>query len=76
MTLAWVVSARIKNAGIVDICRELCFVLQAWIYFALTPEGFIGLSLPGVPAELRAGALLADEFVNFSIDTGRAFGLY
>jgi steroid 5-alpha reductase family enzyme len=42
MTLAWVVSARMKNAGIVDICWGPCFVLQVWIYFALTPEGYIG----------------------------------
>jgi len=42
MTLAWVVSVRIKKASIVDICWGLCFVLQVWVYFVLTPEGFSG----------------------------------
>ena len=42
LTLVWVVSVRNKNAGIVDICWGLCFVLQAWLYFALTPAGLRG----------------------------------
>ncbi len=60
MTLAWVVSVRLKNASIVDICWGLCFVLQVWVYFALTPEGFtgrkilIGLLVSGVGLTLIA----------------------
>jgi steroid 5-alpha reductase family enzyme len=42
MTIVWIVSVRIKNASIVDVCWGLCFVLQVWVYFALTPDGFIG----------------------------------
>jgi steroid 5-alpha reductase family enzyme len=42
MTIVWVISVRIKNASIVDVCWGLCFVLQVWVYFALTPEGFVG----------------------------------
>jgi len=42
MTIVWIVSVRLRNASIVDICWGLCFILQVWVYFAATPEGFSG----------------------------------
>ena len=41
MTTIWVVSLRLKNAGIVDIFWGPGFALAGWVYFALTPDGFL-----------------------------------
>jgi steroid 5-alpha reductase family enzyme len=39
-TLIWGISVRLKNAGIIDAFWGPGFVLIAWVYFLLTPEGF------------------------------------
>jgi steroid 5-alpha reductase family enzyme len=41
MTLLWLVSLALKNSSIVDIFWGIGFVIINWIYFALTPEGFL-----------------------------------
>lgn len=41
MTLLWVVSLLIKNSSIVDIFWGAGFVISAWVYFILTPDGFL-----------------------------------
>ena len=40
MTLLWIYSVRVTNASIVDSFWGAGFVLQTWVYFALTPDGF------------------------------------
>lgn len=42
MLLVWVLSLLLKNSSIVDIFWGLGFVISAWLYHALTPEGFAG----------------------------------
>lgn len=42
MTLIWIVSLILKDSSIVDIFWGVGFVLANWVYFALTPEGFMG----------------------------------
>lgn len=39
MVLAWVLSVRLKDSSIVDIFWGLGFVVSAWVYHALTPDG-------------------------------------
>ena len=39
MTLLWLVSLRLKNSSIVDIFWGFGFVISAWAYFLLTPDG-------------------------------------
>ena len=39
MTLLWVVSLWLKNSSIVDIFWGTGFVITAWVFFALTPQG-------------------------------------
>ncbi len=41
MTLFWLVSLLLKNSSIVDIFWGTGFVTSTWVYFALTPDGFI-----------------------------------
>lgn len=41
MTLLWLVSLPLKNSSIVDIFWGTGFVISAWVYFALTPDGFL-----------------------------------
>ena len=41
MIILWVISLILKNSSIVDIFWGFGFVISAWVYFALTPEGFI-----------------------------------
>jgi steroid 5-alpha reductase family enzyme len=36
-TLAWILSVRLRDASIADICWGLGFVLLAWLYFILSP---------------------------------------
>ncbi len=38
LTIVWVVSIRIRNAGIADICWGPGFALLAWLYLALAPQ--------------------------------------
>jgi len=41
MTLLWIISLILKNSSIVDIFWGTGFVITNWIYFSLTPEGFL-----------------------------------
>jgi steroid 5-alpha reductase family enzyme len=41
MTLLWLVSLALKNSSIVDIFWGAGFVISGWIYFFLTPDGFL-----------------------------------
>jgi steroid 5-alpha reductase family enzyme len=41
MVLLWLVSLAIKDSSIVDIFWGSGFVFVSWVYFALTPDGFI-----------------------------------
>lgn len=41
MTVLWLVSLRIKNSSIVDIFWGTGFVIAAWLFFALTPQGYL-----------------------------------
>jgi steroid 5-alpha reductase family enzyme len=41
MTLLWLVSLWLHDSSIMDIFWGTGFVITAWIYFALTPEGFL-----------------------------------
>lgn len=45
MLVLWLVSLKLKNASIVDIFWGFGFVLAAWVYFLLTPQGFLGRKL-------------------------------
>lgn len=45
MTLLWLYSVRLRNASIVDTFWGAGFVLQVWVYFALTPDGFTARKL-------------------------------
>lgn len=42
MLLLWLVSLWLKNSSIVDIFWGFGFVVTGWLYYALTPEGFLG----------------------------------
>ena len=37
MTLVWILSVRLRDASIADVCWGLGFVLLAWLYFVLSP---------------------------------------
>ncbi|MEA5078906.1 MAG: DUF1295 domain-containing protein [Anaerolineaceae bacterium] len=41
MVSLWLVSLLLKNSSIVDIFWGLGFVLAGWLYFVLTPDGFL-----------------------------------
>lgn len=41
MFTLWLASLRLKDASIVDIFWGAGFVLAAWVYFSLTPEGYL-----------------------------------
>jgi steroid 5-alpha reductase family enzyme len=41
MTVLWGISLALKNSSIVDIFWGTGFVVANWVYFALTPEGFL-----------------------------------
>lgn len=45
MLLLWLLSLLLKNSSIVDIFWGLGFVIVNWIYFTLTPDGFISRKL-------------------------------
>jgi steroid 5-alpha reductase family enzyme len=42
MLVLWVISLPLKNSSIVDIFWGAGFVISSWIYFALTPDGYVG----------------------------------
>lgn len=41
MTILWFISLVLKNSSIVDIFWGIGFVIAYWVYFILTPEGFL-----------------------------------
>ncbi len=41
MTILWIISLILRNSSIVDIFWGTGFVIANWIYFVLTPEGFL-----------------------------------
>lgn len=41
MILLWLLSLLLKNSSIVDIFWGFGFVISAWLYFFLTPDGFL-----------------------------------
>jgi steroid 5-alpha reductase family enzyme len=41
MALLWVLSLRLKNSSIVDIFWGMGFVIMTWVYFILTPDGYL-----------------------------------
>jgi len=41
MILLWLLSLLLKNSSIVDIFWGFGFVISAWLYFYLTPDGFL-----------------------------------
>jgi steroid 5-alpha reductase family enzyme len=45
MVLLWLFSLQIKNSSIVDIFWGAGFVISAWLYFALTPDGYLARKL-------------------------------
>jgi len=51
MTALWLVSLYLKNSSIVDIFWGAGFVVANWVYFALTPDGFL-------PRKLLIGMLV------------------
>lgn len=51
MTILWIISLILKNSSIVDIFWGTGFVIANWVYFFLTPDGFL-------PRKLLIGALV------------------
>jgi steroid 5-alpha reductase family enzyme len=45
MTLLWLVSLALRNSSIVDIFWGTGFVIANWVYFVLTPDGWIARKL-------------------------------
>jgi steroid 5-alpha reductase family enzyme len=45
MTLLWGISLPLRNSSIVDIAWGPLFLIQALVYLAVTPDGFIGRKL-------------------------------
>lgn len=45
MVIVWLISLRLKNSSIVDIFWGTGFVICAWVYFSLTPDGFLARRL-------------------------------
>jgi len=41
MTLLWLLSLFLKNSSIVDIFWGTGFIITAWFYFSLTPDGYL-----------------------------------
>jgi steroid 5-alpha reductase family enzyme len=60
MMLLWLISLRLKNASIVDIFWGTGFVIVNWIYFALTPDGYL-------PRKLLIGTLVTIWGLRLSI---------
>jgi len=51
MVILWMISLILKNSSIVDIFWGTGFVITNWVYFFLTPDGFL-------PRKLLIGALV------------------
>ena len=45
MTAIWIASLLLRNSSIVDIFWGAGFVIVAWVFYTLTPEGFINRKL-------------------------------
>lgn len=45
MVVIWLVSLQLRNSSIVDIFWGAGFILTTWVYFALTPHGYVGRRL-------------------------------
>ncbi len=45
MALLWLISLAMRNSSIVDPLWGTGFVIANWVYFALTPDGFLGRKL-------------------------------
>ena len=45
MILLWLLSLKLKNSSIVDIFWGTGFVIAAWLYFALSPDGLLARKL-------------------------------
>lgn len=60
MLMLWLLSLKIKNASIVDIFWGTGFVIAGWLYFALTPEGYL-------PRKLLLAALVTIWGLRLSI---------
>jgi steroid 5-alpha reductase family enzyme len=60
MTVLWLVSLALKNSSIVDIFWGTGFVIVNWVYFALTPDGFL-------PRKLLVGILVTIWGLRLSI---------
>jgi steroid 5-alpha reductase family enzyme len=41
MTALWLLSLLLRNSSIVDIFWGAGFVILAWVYYALTPDGYM-----------------------------------
>jgi steroid 5-alpha reductase family enzyme len=64
MSLLWLISLAIKDASIVDIFWGAGFVLAAWVYFSLTPEGFL-------PRKLLSAGLVSVWGLRLSLHIAR-----
>jgi steroid 5-alpha reductase family enzyme len=60
MLLLWLLSLRLENSSIVDIFWGTGFVIANWVFFALTPDGFL-------PRKLLIGALVTIWGLRLSI---------
>jgi steroid 5-alpha reductase family enzyme len=45
MIMLWLISLILKNSSIVDSFWGMGFILAAWVYFVLSPDGFLGRKL-------------------------------
>ena len=64
MTILWLLSLRLKNAGIVDIFWGIGFIIVTWLAFALTPQGYL-------PRKLLLGILVTIWGLRLAIHIGR-----
>ncbi|MGB7537248.1 MAG: DUF1295 domain-containing protein [Anaerolineales bacterium] len=60
MTVLWLISLALNNSSIVDIFWGSGFVVVNWVYFALTPDGFL-------PRKLLIGILVTIWGLRLSI---------
>lgn len=63
MTLLWLLSLWLKNSCIADIYWGTGFIIAHWVYFVLTPDGY----LPRVP-----GVALLEK----TLETRRGYKVY
>jgi steroid 5-alpha reductase family enzyme len=60
MTALWLISLALKNSSIVDIFWGTGFAILAWVYFALSPDGYL-------PRRLLTGILVTAWGLRLSI---------